>query len=46
MAVSQLKITSFLATRDGAMLVRSCLAIKQKPLRQAVVDLMRTLAKK
>lgn len=26
--LSQLEITSFLATRDGAMLVRSCLAIK------------------
>jgi transcriptional regulator with XRE-family HTH domain len=44
--LSQLEITSFLATRDGATLVRSYLAIKQKPLRQAVIGLMRTIAKK
>jgi transcriptional regulator with XRE-family HTH domain len=44
--LSQLEINSFLATRDGALLVRSYLAIEQKPLRQAVIDLMRTVAKK
>jgi hypothetical protein len=43
--LSQREIASFLATRDGAMLVRSYLAIKQKPIRQAVIDLMRTVAK-
>ena len=42
---SQREIVSFLATRDGAMLVGSYLAIKQKPIRQAVIDLMRTVAK-
>jgi transcriptional regulator with XRE-family HTH domain len=44
--LSQLEIYSFLATRDGTTLVRSYLAIEQIPLGQAVIDLMRTIAKK
>ena len=44
--LSQPEIYSFLATRDGATLVRGYLAIEHKPLRQAVIDLMRTIAKK
>jgi transcriptional regulator with XRE-family HTH domain len=44
--LSQPEIYSFLATHDGATLVRNYLAIKQKPLRQAVIDLMRTIAEK
>lgn len=39
--LSEHEIVSFLATRAGATLVRGFLAIKQKPKRKAVLDLIR-----
>jgi transcriptional regulator with XRE-family HTH domain len=38
-------IVSFLGTREGAALVRGFLAIKQSPIRQALIEFVRTLAK-
>ena len=38
-------IVSFLGTREGAVLVRSFLAIKQKQIRQALIEFVGTLAK-
>jgi transcriptional regulator with XRE-family HTH domain len=38
-------IVSFLGTREGAALVRGFLAIKQKPIRQALIEFVVTLAK-
>src|SRR5277367_4386015 len=35
-------IISFLGTREGAALVRGFLAIKQKPIRQALIDFVGT----
>jgi len=37
-------IVSFLGTREGASLVRGFLAIKQKPIRRAVIEFIRTIA--
>jgi len=37
-------IISFLGTREGAALVRGFLAIKQKPIRRAVIEFIRTIA--
>jgi transcriptional regulator with XRE-family HTH domain len=39
-------IVSFLGTREGAALVRSFLAIKEKPIRQNLIELITTLKSK
>ena len=39
-------IVSFLGTREGAALVRSFLAIKEKPIRQNLIELIATLKSK
>jgi transcriptional regulator with XRE-family HTH domain len=41
--LSESAIVSFLATRQGATLVRGFLAIKEKSTRQKVIDFIRTL---
>ena len=41
--LSEDAIVSFLATREGATLVRGFLAIKQKPIRRNVIDFIDTL---
>jgi transcriptional regulator with XRE-family HTH domain len=41
--LSEHAIVSFLGTRDGAALVRGFLAIKQKPIRRALIDFIGTL---
>jgi transcriptional regulator with XRE-family HTH domain len=40
--LSERAIVSFLGTRDGAALVRGFLAIKQKPIRRALIDFIDT----
>jgi transcriptional regulator with XRE-family HTH domain len=40
--LSEHTIVSFLGTRDGAALVRGFLAIKQKPIRRALIDFVGT----
>jgi transcriptional regulator with XRE-family HTH domain len=42
--LSERAIVSFLGTREGAALVRGFLAIKQKPVRRALVDFVATFA--
>jgi hypothetical protein len=39
-------IVSFLGTREGAALVRGFLAVKQKPIRQNLIDFIATLKTK
>ena len=41
--LSESAIVSFLATREGAALVRGFLAIKEKAIRQNVIDFIGTL---
>ena len=40
--LSESTIVSFLGTREGAALVRGFLAIKQKPIRRALIDFIGT----
>jgi transcriptional regulator with XRE-family HTH domain len=40
--LSERAILSFLSTREGATLVRGFLAIKQKPIRRALIDFIHT----
>jgi transcriptional regulator with XRE-family HTH domain len=40
--LSESAIISFLGTREGATLVRGFLAIKQKPIRRAIIDFIDT----
>ena len=40
--LSERTIVSFLGTREGAALVRGFLAIKQKPVRRAIIDFVGT----
>jgi transcriptional regulator with XRE-family HTH domain len=40
--LSEHAIVSFLGTRDGATLVRGFLAIKQKPIRRALIEFIGT----
>jgi transcriptional regulator with XRE-family HTH domain len=40
--LSEHTIVSFLGTREGAALVRGFLAIKQKPVRRAIIDFVGT----
>jgi transcriptional regulator with XRE-family HTH domain len=40
--LSESAIVSFLGTREGAALVRGFLAIKQKPIRRALIDFVGT----
>jgi transcriptional regulator with XRE-family HTH domain len=40
--LSEHTIVSFLGTREGAALVRGFLAIKQKPIRRALIDFVGT----
>jgi transcriptional regulator with XRE-family HTH domain len=40
--LSEHTIVSFLGTREGAALVRGFLAIKQKPIRRAIIDFVGT----
>ena len=42
--LSEHAIVTFLATPEGAALVRGFLAIKQKPIRQALVDFIGSIA--
>jgi transcriptional regulator with XRE-family HTH domain len=42
--VPEQTIVSFLGTRDGAALVRGFLAIKQRPIRRALIDFIRSIA--
>jgi transcriptional regulator with XRE-family HTH domain len=42
--LSERAIVSFLGTRDGAALVRGFLAIKGKPVRQALIEFVRTIS--
>jgi len=42
-ALSEQAIVSFLGTREGAALVRGFLRIKQKPIRRALIDFVRTI---
>jgi transcriptional regulator with XRE-family HTH domain len=44
--LSEDTIVSFLGTREGAALVRGFLAIKEKPLRQNLIELIATLKSK
>ena len=44
--LSESAILSFLATREGAALVRSFLAIEQKSIRQNLIDFIATLKTK
>ena len=42
--LSESAIVSFLGTRDGAALVRGFLAIKQKPIRRALIEFVGTFS--
>ena len=42
--LSEAAIVSFLGTRDGAALVRGFLAIKQKPIRRALIEFVGTFS--
>jgi len=44
--LSESAIVSFLATREGASLVRGFLAIKEKPIRQHLIELIASLKTK
>jgi transcriptional regulator with XRE-family HTH domain len=44
--LSESAIVSFLATREGGALVRAFLAIKEKPIRQALIEFMTGLKAK
>jgi transcriptional regulator with XRE-family HTH domain len=44
--LSESAILSFLTTRDGASLVRGFLAIKEKPVRQNLIEFIETLKTK
>ena len=41
--LSESAIVAFLATREGAALVRGFLAVKEKPIRQSLIDFIGTL---